>query len=127
MNDIRFDAFAGKLENIGTTEACVEFTEWHSKLGIDFLFYGDPDDLRKISLTKDELHALVVSCIATNFVDVDAARVEAKELLEKSEKRQKWIKEKKENMGVGHILTGMADMNLMTEDLELSEENGTQR
>jgi hypothetical protein len=88
---------------------------------MDLFFYGDSEDLRRISLTKDELHCLAVICIATGFVDVDAAKIEAKELLEKSEKRQKWIKEKKENMAVGHMLTGMADMDLVTEDLELSE------
>ena len=123
MNDIRFDSFVGKLEDVGTTEACVEFTEWHSKVGMDLLFYGDVDDLRRISLTKDELHCLAVICIATNFVDIDAAKIEAKKLLEKSEKRQKFIADKKSKMAVAHVLTGMGDMDLLTEDLEISEQD----
>jgi hypothetical protein len=122
MNDIRFDGINGKLENIGTTEACLEFSEWNSKLGLDLLFYGDTDDLRKISLTKDELHCLAVISIASGYIDIDTAKLEAESLLENSKKIREFIAEKKQRMTKPHVLTGCGDLNLLSEDLELSAE-----
>ena len=120
MNDIRFDGINGKLENIGTTEACVEFNEWNSKLGMDVLFYGDTEDLRRISLTKDELHCLAVISIASGYIDIDAAKLEASSLLENSKKIQEFIALKKQQMTAPHKLTGCGDLNLLAEDLELT-------
>jgi hypothetical protein len=121
MNDIRNDGIVGKLEDIGTTEACIEFSEWHSKQGLDLFFYGDIDDLKKISLTKDELHALCLALTSINYVDMQAVMIESKDLLEKIEKRKVWLEDKKSKMATPHFLTGMGDTNLLSEDLEMSE------
>lgn len=121
MNDIRNDGIVGKLEDIGTTEACIEFSEWHSKQGLDLFFYGDIDDLKKISLTKDELHALCLALTSINYVDMQAVMIESKNLLEKIEKRKVWIEDKKRKMTTPHFLTGMGDTNALSEDLEMSE------
>lgn len=121
MNDIRNDAIVGKIEDIGTTEACIEFSEWHSKQGLDLFFYGDMDDLKKISLTKDELYALCLALASINYVDMQAVIVESKELLEKIEKRKGWLEEKRLRMSTPNFLTTMGDLNLLSEDLEISE------
>jgi hypothetical protein len=121
MNDIRNDGIVGKIEDIGTTEACVEFSEWHSKQGLDLFFYADINDLKRISLTKDELHALCLALASINYVDMQAVIIESKELLEKIEKRKEWEKEKRAKMVMPHFLTGMADLNALSEDLEVSE------
>lgn len=121
MNDIRNDGIIGKLEDIGTTEACVEFSEWHSKQGLDLFFYADINDLKRISLTKDELHALCLALASINYVDMQAVIIESKELMEKMEKRREWEKKKREQMTMPHFLTGMADLNALSEDLEISE------
>jgi len=121
MNDIRNDGIVGKIEDIGTTEACVEFSEWHSKQGLDLFFYADINDLKRISLTKDELHALCLVLASINYVDMQAVIIESKELLEKIEKRKEWEKEKRAKMVMPHFLTGMADLNALSEDLEVSE------
>jgi hypothetical protein len=121
MNDIRSDGIIGKIEDIGTTEACVEFSEWHSKQGLDLFFYADIEDLKRISLTKDELHALCVALASINYVDMQAVVLESKELLEKLEKRKHWLEEKKSKMIIPHFMTGMGDTNALSEDLELTE------
>lgn len=121
MNDIKFDGVVGKLEDIGVTEACVEFSQWHSTQGVDLTFYGDIDDIRKISLSKDELHCIAVLSIASGFVDYTAAEIEAKELISVSEKRKKFVEEKKQQMvGAGPMAFGFSDLSMLEEDLEVS-------
>jgi hypothetical protein len=121
MNDIKFDAVVGKLEDVGVTEACVEFSQWHSNQGVDLTFYGDIDDIKRISLSKDELHCIAVLSIASGFIDFSAAEKEAKELISISEKRKDFISKSKDKMvGAGPMTFGYNDVGLLEEDLELS-------
>jgi hypothetical protein len=112
MKDIRYNCISGKIENIGTTQACVQFNEWHDKAGIDFHIYNPFDDeIKTISLTKDEMHCLAVVMAATNSVDLPSAEIEAKEMKEESEKRRKEKEEKEKLACIPNPITGFTDLN----------------
>jgi len=116
MKDIRHDTISGKIENIGTTEACLQFNEWHDKYGLDLHFYSPHDDeIKTISLTKDEMHCLAVVMAATNSVDLTSAELEAKEMIEESEKRRKEKEEKERLAIIPNPITGFTDLNKVLE------------
>lgn len=114
MNNIRYDIVSGRLENIGVTSACVEFTEWHDKNGIDFMFFSD-GDIRELAISKDEVHSLCVAIAALGYADMDAVKMEAAELVEKSEKRRDKLDFLRERQATP-TLTGLGDLNLLAED-----------
>lgn len=115
MNNIRHDISSGRLENIGSTEACLEFVEWHDKRGLDLMFYSD-GDIRELSMTKDEAHCLVVALSALNYVDLEAAKLEGSELLTKSEERREKLKELRSKQLAINPLTQMGSLELLAED-----------
>lgn len=108
MKDIRFDCISGKIEDIGSSQACVQFNEWHDRGGLDFHFYTD-GDLRTISLSKDELHCVALVLGATKYIDVQSVAGEADQIIEDSEKRRKEKREKEELAITPHMLTGLTD------------------
>jgi hypothetical protein len=116
MKDIRYNCISGKIEDIGTTEACLQFNEWHDKYGIDFHFYSKHDDeIKTISLTKDEMHCLAVVMAATNSVDLKSAEIEANEMIDDSEKRRKEKEEREKLALIPNPITGYTDLNKVLE------------
>jgi len=120
MNNIKFNSISGKIEDSGRTAVCVEFNTWHNDQGIDLTFYGDPEEIKTISLSKDELHCIAVIASAINYIDIPEASKEATSLLELSEKRLALEKEKYEQMAAPNALTLSGDLTLLSEDLEES-------
>jgi hypothetical protein len=82
MNNIKFNSISGKIEDSGRTAVCAEFNTWHNEQGIDLTFYGDPEEIKTISLSKDELHCIAVIASAINYIDIPEASKEAASLLE---------------------------------------------
>lgn len=120
MNNIKFNSISGKIEDSGRTAVCVEFNTWHNEQGIDLTFYGDPEETKTISLSKDELHCIAVIAAAINYIDIPEATKEAASLLELSEKRLALQKEKYAQMAQSDPLTMSGDLTLLSEDLEES-------
>jgi hypothetical protein len=115
MNNIRYDIFSGRLEGIGSTGACVEFTEWHDKNGIDFMFYSD-GDIREISLSKDEAHSICLAISSMGYVDLDAVKIETTELVTNSENRREKLKKLREKQAEPSVFTGMGNLTVLSED-----------
>lgn len=110
MKDIRFNCISGKIEDIGSTQACVQFNEWHDRAGLDLHFYSKFDDeIKTISLTKDELHLLALVMSATKYVDVSSVETEATEIIETSENRRKEREIKEQMAIIPSPLTGLID------------------
>ena len=120
MNDIKFNSISGKIEDSGRTAVCAEFNTWHNEQGIDLTFYGDPEEIKTISLSKDELHCIAVIAAAINYIDIPEATKEAASLLELSENRLALQKEKYAQMTAPNALTLSGDLTLLSEDLEES-------
>jgi hypothetical protein len=108
MKDIRFDCISGKIEDIGATQACVEFNEWHNRAGLDLNFYSD-GELKTVSLTRDELHCMALVISATKYVDVPSLADEAEQIIKDSEKRREERKRKEELAVTPSPLTGLTD------------------
>jgi hypothetical protein len=111
MRNIRNDAVSGMITDIGATETSITFNEWWGKEGMDFTLYNPLDDETKtISLTRDELHCLVVAAIAASYVDGESAIREAKEVHEESEKAKKQNEQDLEHMNRPNPLTGLGNL-----------------
>jgi hypothetical protein len=108
MKDIRFDCISGKIEDIGASQACVEFNEWHNRGGLDLNFYSD-DEVKTVSLTRDELHCLALVISATKYVDVPSLADEAEQIIKNSEKRREERKLKEQIALSPSPLTGLVD------------------
>jgi hypothetical protein len=111
MKNIRNDALSGMITDIGSTETSITFNEWWGKEGMDFTIYNPLDDETKVvSLTRDELHCLVVASIASCYVDGEAAIKEAKEVHEESEKYRKEQADKLHEMNLPNPITGLGNL-----------------
>lgn len=108
MREIRFDTISGKIEDVGSTGACVQFNEWYDKAGLDLYFY-DNLEVKQISLTKDELHALALIMCATKFVDVPSLQTEAEEYVSGSLQRAKQKLEREAEAVIPSEITGLTD------------------
>jgi hypothetical protein len=115
MKDIRKDAISGMIEGIGLEKTSLQFSEWHGKEGLDLTFYNPFDDeVKHLSLSRDELHCLMVACIAANYVDAPSAEREAKEMIEDSEKRHSEQEKQKMMATMPNPLTGLGDLNALS-------------
>ena len=117
MRNIRKDSISGMIDNIGTTQTSIHFSEWWGKEGMDFVIYTPmEDDSKTLSLTRDELSALVSAAIASGYVDGEAAVAEAKEIIKES--NEKAIKDA-ENLfkrNSPNPLTLQGDLDILMED-----------
>jgi hypothetical protein len=111
MKDIRFNTTSGFIESIGRSSTSLEFIEWWGKEGMQFDFYNPMDDeVKTISLTKDEIHALVTATIASNFVDVDSAKKDAEEMKVESDKRREEYEKNKNLALLPDQITGLGNL-----------------
>lgn len=111
MRNIRNDALSGMITDIGSTQSSITFNEWWGKEGMDFTLYNPLDDETKVlSLTRDELHCLVVAAIASAYVDGEAALREAKEVHEESEHYRKEAQDKLDEMNRPNPITGLGNL-----------------
>ena len=115
MRDIRFNCISGKLEDVGATQACIQFNEWHDRAGLDLHFYNKFDDeVKTISLTKDELHSLALVISATKYVDIPSVEAEANDIVVSSEKRREEKRIKEQMALAPSPLTGLVDYNKLS-------------
>lgn len=111
MRNIRKDALSGMITDIGATQTSITFNEWWGKEGMDFTLYNPLDDETKvISLTRDELHCLLVAAIASEYVDGESAIREAKEVHEETEKYKKELQDKLTDMNRPNPLNGLGNL-----------------
>lgn len=95
MSEIRHDGTVGLIEYEAwgaDKKYYLHFSEWWNGEGMDYTFSIGNDE-RKISLHIDDIHTLVVSAIASDFVNIEKCIKQAEELKRTSEERNRRIQE----------------------------------
>lgn len=96
MNSIRKDTISGLIEytDMGSdVNHYLHFSEWTNGEGMDFVIDHMERNERSISLSLDDIAALVTACIASGFVDVKECKQAAKEMNAASKKREEIMEE----------------------------------
>ena len=117
MRNIRKDAISGVIDDIGRTQTTIQFNEWWGKEGMDFVLYTPMgDETKNLSLSRDELHAIVVASICSGYVDVESAIENAKDMIEES--KQKIIDDaaKLHLRNAPNSMTMQGDLNVLMEE-----------
>ena len=117
MRNIRKDAISGVIDDIGRTETTIQFNEWWGKEGMDFVLYTPMgDETKNLSLSRDELHAIVVAAICSGYVDGEAAIEDAKAMIQES--KQKMIEDAKtlQQRNAPNPMTQQGDLNVLMAD-----------
>lgn len=117
MRNIRKDAISGVIDDIGQTMTTIQFNEWWGKEGMDFVLYTPMgDETKNLSLSRDELHALVVAAVCSGYVDGPSAIEDAKAMIEES--KQKMIDDgaKLHMRNAPNSMTMQGDLNVLMEE-----------
>ena len=117
MRNIRKDAISGVIDDIGRTQTTIQFNEWWGKEGMDFVLYTPMgDETKNLSLSRDELHAIVVASICSGYVDAESAIENAKDMIEES--KQKIIDDaaKLHLRNAPNSMTMQGDLNVLMEE-----------
>jgi hypothetical protein len=117
MRNIRKDAISGVIDDIGRTETTIQFNEWWGKEGMDFVLYTPMgDETKNLSLSRDELHAIVVAAICSGYVDGPAAIDDAQAMIDESKQKIIEDQEKLYKRNAPNSLTMQGDLNVLMED-----------
>ena len=117
MRNIRKDSISGVIDNIGASQTSIHFSEWWGKEGMDFVIYSPiGDETTNLSLTRDELSALVSAAIASGYVDGDSAVAEAKEIIKESNEKAIKDAEKRLKMNTPNSMTLQGDLQILMEE-----------
>lgn len=117
MRNIRKDAISGVIDDIGRTQTTIQFNEWWGKEGMDFVLYTPMgDETKNLSLSRDELHALVVASICSGYVDGPSAIEDAKAMIEESKQKMIDDAEKLEKRNAPNTFTQQGDLNVLMEE-----------
>lgn len=117
MRNIRKDAISGVMDDIGRTQTTIQFSEWWGKEGMDFVLYTPMgDETKNLSLSRDELHALVVASICSGYVDGPAAIEDAKAMIEESKQKMLDDANKLHMRNAPNAMTQQGDLNVLMED-----------
>ena len=117
MRNVRKDAIAGVIDDIGRTQTTIQFNEWWGKEGMDFVLYTPMgDETKNLSLSRDELHALVVASICSGYVDGPAAIEDAKAMIEESKQKMLDDAEKLHKRNAPSSMTMQGDLNVLMEE-----------
>ena len=86
MKDLRRQSITGIYESNedDLVPVSIHFSEWWNGEGMTF----DVNNQKHIALHSDELHALCVIAIATEMVNWEQCKEDAKQLVEKSAERE---------------------------------------
>lgn len=117
MRNIRKDAISGVIDDIGRTQTTIQFNEWWGKEGMDFVLYTPiGDETKNLSLSRDELHAIVVAAVCSGYVDGESAIEDAKAMIEES--KQKMIDDatKLYLRNAPNPFTNQGDLNVLMEE-----------
>ena len=118
MKNIRYDAISGVIDDIGRTQTTIQFSEWWGKEGLDFVLYTPMgDETKTLSLSRDELHALVVASICSGYVDAQGAINDAESMKEESKKYEEEQEQNNFRMGMPNPLTLQGDLTELTKDI----------
>ena len=117
MRNIRKDAISGVMDDIGRTQTTIQFSEWWGKEGMDFVLYTPMgDETKTLSLTRDELHALVVAAVCSGYVDGPSAISDAQSMIDESKQKMIDDAEKLELRNRPNPMTMQGDLNVLMED-----------
>jgi hypothetical protein len=117
MRNIRNDAISGVIDDIGRTQTTIQFNEWWGKEGMDFVLYTPMgDETKTLSLTRDELHAIVVASICSGYVDGRGAIKDAEDMIEESKQKKIDDAMKLHMRNVPNAMTQQGDLNILMED-----------
>lgn len=117
MRNIRKDAISGVIDDIGRTQTTIQFSEWWGKEGMDFVLYTPiGDETKNLSLTRDEMHAMVVAAICSGYVDGESAIEDAKAMIKESNEKAKADVEKLYLRNAPNSLTMQGDLNVLMEE-----------
>ena len=117
MRNIRNDAISGVIDNIGRTETTIQFNEWWGKEGMDFVLYTPMgDETKNLSLSRDELHALVVASVCSGYVDGLAAFEDAKSMIQESKEKKIKDAEILIKRNTPNSMTMQGDLNVLMEE-----------
>lgn len=101
----------GLIDGVGVTDTSMHFSEWHGREGLDFVFYNAVDDIEtKVSLTRDELHCLVVACLSTQYVDIESAKKDSEEIIKESSARRNAEIAMTDDMARPNPFNGLGDL-----------------
>ena len=93
MKNIRRNSITGIVEHKGLTDVSLHFSEWWNGEGMDFTF----DENKSISLHGEELHALIVAAMASEYIDMDSVKEDVDWMILESRRREKEIEEIRSN------------------------------
>jgi len=117
MRNIRKDSISGVIDNIGRSQTSIHFSEWWGKEGMDFVIYSPiGDETTNLSLTRDELSALVSAALASGYVDGESAVAEAKQIIEESNEKAIKDAETLLKRNVPNAFTLQGDLGILMED-----------
>jgi hypothetical protein len=117
MRNIRKDAISGVIDDIGRTQTTIQFNEWWGKEGMDFVLYTPMgDETKNLSLSRDELHALVVASICSGYVDGESAIEDAKAMVEESKQKMIDDAEMLYKRNAPNAFTQQGDLNVLMEE-----------
>jgi hypothetical protein len=117
MRNIRKDTISGVIDDIGRTQTTIQFNEWWGKEGMDFVLYTPMgDETKNLSLSRDELHALVVASICSGYVDGPAAIEDAKAMIEESKEKMIDDANKLHMRNAPNSMTMQGDLNVLMEE-----------
>lgn len=117
MRNIRKDAISGVIDDIGQTMTTIQFSEWWGKEGMDFVLYTPMgDETKNLSLSRDELHALVVAAVCSGYVDGPSAIEDAKSMIEESKQKIIDDVQKLHMRNTPNAMTHQGDLNVLMEE-----------
>jgi len=93
MKNFRNNSITGIYESEGLSKVNLHFSEWWNGEGMDFTF----DEKSPISLHSEELHALMVSAIVTDMVDIGTVMEDVAEMKRETKERNAAIEAIRKN------------------------------
>ncbi len=94
MKNLRKNTISGIYESdYGLSPVSLHFTEWWNGEGMDFTF----DEKKHISLHIDELHAMMVSALASGMLDIGDVMENVAEMKRESKEREEAVEAIRKN------------------------------